>query len=119
MAAGPDGALKGRHFTSKVVLWALRWYLVFPISYRDLAAMLSDRSIAVDHTTLFLWVQAYAGSSCRFLVVYGSHSRDWVMTVMCRAWIVRHTDYRAAGQVGSCLSCFPRRCPHSLHSRAP
>ena len=38
----------------------LRWYLAFPISYRDLAAMLSDRGVAVDHTTLFRWVQAYA-----------------------------------------------------------
>jgi IS6 family transposase len=35
-------------------------YLAFPISYRDLAAMLSDRGIEVDHTTLFRWVQAYA-----------------------------------------------------------
>jgi len=43
-----------------VILWALRWYLAFPISYRDFAAMLSDRGVTVDHTTLFRWVQAYA-----------------------------------------------------------
>jgi transposase-like protein len=30
----------------------------FRISYRDLAAMLADRGVAVDHTTLFRWVQA-------------------------------------------------------------
>ena len=59
-AAEQDGVFKGRHFTSEVVLWALRWYLAFPISYRDLASMLSDRGIAVDHTTLFRWVQTYA-----------------------------------------------------------
>ncbi len=59
-AAGRDGSFKGRHFTSEVILWALRWYLAFPISYRDLASMLSDRGVAVDHTTLFRWVQAYA-----------------------------------------------------------
>ena len=45
-----------------MILWALRWYLAFPISYRDLAAMLSDRGVAVDHTTLFRWIQAYAGT---------------------------------------------------------
>ncbi len=56
------GVFKGRHFTSEVILWALRWYLAFPISYRDLAAMLSDRGVEVDHTTLFRWVQAYAPS---------------------------------------------------------
>jgi hypothetical protein len=27
---------KGRQFTAEVILWAVRWYLMFPISYRDL-----------------------------------------------------------------------------------
>jgi hypothetical protein len=42
------GAFKGRHFTANVILWALRWYLAFPVSYRDVAQMLSDRGVAVD-----------------------------------------------------------------------
>jgi hypothetical protein len=54
---GTDGTFKGRHFTSEVILWALRWYLAFPISYRNLLAMLADRGVAVDHTTLFRWLQ--------------------------------------------------------------
>jgi IS6 family transposase len=63
MAADQDGALfRGRHFASEVILWALRWYLAFPISYRDLALMLSDRGVTVDHTTLFRWIQAYAAT---------------------------------------------------------
>jgi IS6 family transposase len=37
-----------------------RWYLMFPISYRDLELMLLDRGIEVDHTTIFRWIQAYA-----------------------------------------------------------
>jgi transposase, IS6 family len=57
---GQDGAFKGRHFTSEVILWALRWYLAFPIGDRDLAAMLTDRGVLVDHSILFRWVQAYA-----------------------------------------------------------
>jgi IS6 family transposase len=55
-----DGSFKGRHFASEVILWAVQWYLAFPISYRDLALMLPDCGVAVDHTTLFRWVQAYA-----------------------------------------------------------
>lgn len=51
---------KGRHFTSDVILWAVRWYLQFPISYRDLELMLRDRGVSVDHTTIFRWIQAYA-----------------------------------------------------------
>ncbi len=62
MAKDQHSSFKGRHFTSEVILWALRWYLAFPISYRDLALMLSDRGVAVDHTTLYRWVQAYAAA---------------------------------------------------------
>jgi transposase, IS6 family len=51
---------RGRQFTAEVILWAVRWYLQFPISYRDLERMLSDRGVQVDHTTLFRWIQAYA-----------------------------------------------------------
>jgi transposase, IS6 family len=54
------GLFKGRQFTAEIILWAIRWYLQFPISYRDLARMFSDRGVHVDHTTLFRWIQAYA-----------------------------------------------------------
>ena len=58
---------KGRHFTVEVILGAVRWYLMFPVSYcmfpvsyRDLELMLADRGVAVDHTTISRWIQAYA-----------------------------------------------------------
>jgi hypothetical protein len=44
-----DRPFKGRQLTSEVILWAVRWYLMFPISYRNLELMLMDRSVAVDH----------------------------------------------------------------------
>lgn len=62
MRMGQGGSFKGRHFTSEVILRALRWYLAFPISYRDLASMLADRGVTMDHTTLFRWAQAYAAT---------------------------------------------------------
>jgi len=43
-----------------LILWAVRWYLMFPIGCRDLALMLQDRGVSVDHTTIFHWIQAYA-----------------------------------------------------------
>jgi transposase-like protein len=57
--ARPDQAFKGRQFTAEVILWAVRWYLMFPISDRDLELMLLDRSVLVDHLTIFRWLQAY------------------------------------------------------------
>src|SRR3954467_15319470 len=59
-AVKQGGSFKGRQFTAEVILWAVRWYLMFPISYRDLELMLADRGVAVDHTTIFRWIQAYA-----------------------------------------------------------
>ena len=57
---GKKNPFKGRQFTAEIILWAVRWYLQFSISYRDLERMFSDRGIQVDHTTLFRWIQAYA-----------------------------------------------------------
>lgn len=57
---GPEQSFKGRQFTAEVILWAVRWYLMFPVSYRDLELMLQDRGVSVDHTTIYRWIQAYA-----------------------------------------------------------
>ena len=43
-----DQSFKGRQFTAEVILWAVRWSLMFPISYRDLELMLLDRGVGVD-----------------------------------------------------------------------
>jgi transposase-like protein len=53
-------AFKGRQFTAEVILWSVRWYLMFSISYRDLEPILQDRGVAVDHTTIFRWIQVNA-----------------------------------------------------------
>jgi transposase, IS6 family len=46
-------AFKWRQFTSEVILWAVRWYCRYGISYRELAEMLAERGVEVDHTTLY------------------------------------------------------------------
>lgn len=53
-------AFRGFRFPAEVILWAVRWYLQFPISLRDLERMLADRGIAVDHVTLHRWTQRFA-----------------------------------------------------------
>lgn len=55
-----DLTFKGRQFTAEVILWAVRWYLMFPISYRDLELVFADRGVTIAHTTIFRWIQAYA-----------------------------------------------------------
>ena len=51
---------KGLHFRGGIVLWAVRWYCRYAVSYRALEAMLTERGVAVDHTTIYRWVQRFA-----------------------------------------------------------
>lgn len=51
---------KGRHFAGEVILWAVRCYCRYGISYRDAEEMLTERGIDVVHTTIYRWVQRYA-----------------------------------------------------------
>jgi len=53
-------SFKGRQFNADAILWAVRWYLMFLVSYRDFELMLLDRGVEVDHSTIFRWIQAYA-----------------------------------------------------------
>jgi transposase, IS6 family len=56
-----DPALfKWRHFQADIILCAVRWYLRYALSYRDVEELLRERGTSVDHTTVFRWVQRYA-----------------------------------------------------------
>src|SRR6202049_4273555 len=50
---------KGSHFEREVILWGVRWYVAYPISYRQLEEMMQDRGVEVDHSTLNRWVLKY------------------------------------------------------------
>jgi IS6 family transposase len=43
----------------EVILVAVRWYLRYGLSYRDLEELLLERGIQVDHVTVFRWVQRF------------------------------------------------------------
>lgn len=56
----PKHSFKWRHFQSDIILLCIRWYLRYPLSYRNLEEMMLERGMTVDHTTVYRWVQAYA-----------------------------------------------------------
>jgi IS6 family transposase len=51
---------RGRQFAAEGTPGAVRWCLMFPISYRDLELMLLDRGVEVDRSPIFRWIHAYA-----------------------------------------------------------
>jgi transposase-like protein len=67
-------AFAGFRFPPDVIVLAVRWYLRFDLSYRDVEELLAERSIEVDHVTIYRWVQRFtpllaeAARSCRHAV---------------------------------------------------
>ena len=83
-------AFRGFRFPAEVILWAVRWYLQFPLSYRELERMLADRGVSVDHTSMYRWVQRFAPELEKRL---RRHLRP------CRGpWHVDETYIRVGGQ---------------------
>jgi transposase, IS6 family len=51
---------KWRHYQAEIILLCVRWYLRYPLSYRDLEEIMRERGLHIDHTTIYRWVQCYA-----------------------------------------------------------
>ena len=72
-----------------MILVAVRWYLRYGISHRDVEELLAERGDEVDHVTVYRWVQRFApllidaARPCR----HGVGDR----------WLVEETDVRVGG----------------------
>ncbi|MEX3693817.1 IS6 family transposase [Paraburkholderia sp. BR14312] len=47
--------LKRLHYPLEIMLVYVRWYVAYPLSLRNLEEMMSERGIAVDHSTVHRW----------------------------------------------------------------
>jgi transposase-like protein len=89
-AAIPRSAFAGFCFPPDVIVLAVRWYLRFALSYRDLEELLTERGIDVDHVTIYRWVQ-------RFTPLLAEVARPCRHAVGDR-WQVDETYVKVAGQ---------------------
>ena len=56
-------SFKGAQYPKSVILYAVYFYVRFPVSYRDLEEIMAERGVFVDHATLNRWVEKYAGAA--------------------------------------------------------
>jgi len=49
-----------RHYEAEIILLGVRWSVRYPLSSRDLEALLLERGVPGDHPTISRWVQRYA-----------------------------------------------------------
>src|SRR5215213_10164942 len=83
-------AFKWRHCAGEVILWVVRWYCRYGISYRELEEMLGERGVEVDHTTLCRWTQRYAPELDR--------RTAWYRSRLSFSWRVDETYVRVKGR---------------------
>jgi transposase-like protein len=55
----PRSAFAGFRLPSEVIVLAVRWYLRYGLSYRDVEELLVERGVEVDHVTVYRW-----GATC-------------------------------------------------------
>jgi putative transposase len=52
-------SFKGAHFVRDMILTCVRWYLAYPLSYRQVEELMEERGVSVDHATINRWVLKY------------------------------------------------------------
>jgi IS6 family transposase len=105
----------GFRFPPEVISVAVRWYLRYGLSYRDVEELLAERGITVDHVTVYRWVQRFtpelieAARRCR----HAPGDRWFVDETYVKVAGVWTYLYRAVDQYGQVIGVLlsPRRDP--------
>jgi len=111
-------AFAGFCFPPDVIVFAVRWYLRFGLSYRDVEELLTERGIKVDHVTVYRWVQRFtplladAARPCRHAVGDRWQVDETYVKVAGRWRYV----YRAIDQFGQVIDVYTSR---QRDARAP
>ncbi len=50
---------KGHRFEKEVILTCVRWYVAYPLSYRNLQELMAERGVQVDHANIYRWLQKF------------------------------------------------------------
>ncbi len=89
----------------EVISVAVRWYLRYGLSYRDVGELLAERGVTVDHVTIYRWVQRFtldfieAARPCR----HAPGDRWFADETYLKVAGKRAYLYQAAGQHGQVI----------------
>jgi len=107
-ATVPRSAFAGFCFPPEVIVLAVRWYLRYGLSFRDVEELLAERGVEVDHVTVYRWVQRFtpllaeAARPCRHAVGNRWHVDETYVKVAGRWRYV----FRAIDQFGQVIDVF-------------
>ena len=83
-------AFAGFRFPPGVITVAVRWYLRYGLSYRDVEELLAERGVEVDHVTVYRWVQ-------RFMLLFADAARP-MRHATGDQWSVDETYVKVSGR---------------------
>jgi hypothetical protein len=83
-------AFLGRVFPDDVIALAVRWYVRYRLSYTEVSEWLAERSVMVDQSTIYRWVQ-------RYLPLFGDAARRYRQQVGLD-WRLDETYARIRGE---------------------
>jgi IS6 family transposase len=103
-----SSAFAGFRFPPEVIVLAVRWYLRFGLSYRDVEELLTERGIEVDHVTVYRWEHRFtplladAARPCR----HGVGDRWFVDETYVKVAGKWRYVYRAVDQYGQVIDVY-------------
>jgi putative transposase len=53
-------SFKGAHFAKEIILTCVRWYVAYPLSYRQVEELMQERGVSIDHATINRWILKYS-----------------------------------------------------------
>jgi putative transposase len=94
---------KGAHFIKDIILTCVRWYVAYPLSYRQVEELMQERGVSVDHATINRWVLKYSPQleevfHRRKRSVWLSWRMDETYIKVCGEWRYLYRAVDATGQ---------------------
>ena len=99
---------KGKHFLKPVIMMAVRWYVAYALSYRDIEELLLERGLKIDHSTVNRWVMEYSPQladvfKSKKKPVGSSWRADETYVKIKGVWMYQ---YRAVDKDGNTVDCY-------------
>ena len=73
-SSGSSSVFAGFRFPREVISVAVRWYLRYGLSYRDVEELLAERGVTVDHVTVYDLLRAFRTAD--FGLIYAADCRS-------------------------------------------
>lgn len=99
---------KWKHTERMIIIMAVRWYVGYSLSYRQVEELLAERGIFVDHSTIHRWVVEYSPillkkfHKCK-KKIHGSWRMDETYIKVKGKW---HYLYRAVDKLGQTIDIY-------------